>query len=131
EAMTAAVVWDPLRGELYTAERGGGAWRNGSRIAVTGRTGLAGAFVATGFPFRNREKIDTYLALFRAVFVEAPAIRPAGSAALTLACVAAGFSDGFFEFRLSPWDVAAGALLIEEAGGLVTDYSGGSGYLER
>jgi myo-inositol-1(or 4)-monophosphatase len=131
EAMTAAVVWDPLRGELYTAERGGGAWRNGSRIAVTGRTGLAGAFVATGFPFRNREKIDTYLALFRAVFVEARAIRRAGSAALDLAYVAAGVFDGFFEFRLSPWDVAAGALLIEEAGGLVTDYGGGSGYLER
>jgi myo-inositol-1(or 4)-monophosphatase len=131
EAMTAAVVWDPLRGELYTAERGGGAWRNGSRIAVTGRTGLPGAFVATGFPFRNREKIDTYLALFRAVFVEARAIRRAGSAALDLAYVAAGVFDGFFEFRLSPWDVAAGALLIEEAGGFVTDYDGGSGYLER
>src|SRR5262249_30833868 len=66
DALTAAVIWDPLRGELYTAERGGGAFRNGVRIRVTGRPGLPGAFVATGFPFRNREKIDAYLALFRA-----------------------------------------------------------------
>ena len=131
EALTAAVIWDPLRGELYTAERGGGAFRNGARITVSGRPGLAGAFVATGFPFRNREKIDTYLALFRAVFLEARAVRRAGSAALDLAYVAAGVFDGFFEFRLSPWDVAAGALLIEEAGGVVTDYDGGSAYLER
>jgi myo-inositol-1(or 4)-monophosphatase len=130
-AMTAAVVWDPLRSEIYTAERGGGARRNGSRISVSGRAGLPGAFVSTGFPFRNREKIDAYLALFRAVFVEARAIRRAGSAALDLAYVAAGVFDGFFEFRLSPWDVAAGALLIEEAGGVVTDYDGGSAYLER
>ena len=131
DALTAAVIWDPLRGELYTAERGGGAYRNGARIRVSGRPGLPGAFVATGFPFRNREKIDAYLALFRAVFLEARAIRRAGSAALDLAYVAAGVFDGFFEFRLAPWDVAAGALLIEEAGGVVTDYDGGSKYVER
>ena len=131
DALTAAVVWDPLRGEMYTAERGGGAWRNGTRLQVTGRPSLDGAFVATGFPFRNRHKIDSYLALFRAVFAEARAIRRAGSAALDLAYVAAGVFDGFFEFRLSPWDVAAGALLIEEAGGVLTDFDGGKGYLER
>ena len=102
---------------MYTAERGGGAWRNRTRLAVTGRENLDGAFVATGFPFRNRDKIDSYLALFRAVFVRARAIRRAGSAALDLAYVAAGVFDGFFEFRLAPWDIAAGALLIEEAGG--------------
>ena len=131
DEIVAAVVWDPLRDEMYTAERGGGAWRNGTRLAVTGRPGLDGAFVATGFPFRNRHKIDAYLALFKAVFVHARAIRRAGSAALDLAYVAAGVFDGFFEFRLAPWDVAAGALLIEEAGGVLTDFDGGKRYLDR
>ncbi len=129
--LVAAVIWDPLREEIYTAERGGGAFRNGTRLAVTSRAELDGAFVATGFPFRNVEKIDAYLALFRAVFVRARAIRRAGSAALDLAYVAAGVFDGFFEFRLAPWDIAAGALLIHEAGGVLTDFDGGSGYLER
>lgn len=129
--LVAAVIWDPLHGEMYTAERGSGAWRNQTRLSVTGRPSLEGAFVATGFPFRNREKIDAYLALFRAVFVRARAIRRAGSAALDLAHVAAGVFDGFFEFRLSPWDIAAGALLIQEAGGQVTDFAGGPGYMER
>ena len=131
EELVAAVVWDPLRDEMYTAERGSGAWRNGTRLAVSGRPGLEGAFIATGFPFRNRHKIDSYLALFKAVFVHARAIRRAGSAALDLAYVAAGVFDGFFEFRLAPWDIAAGALLIEEAGGGLTDFDGGKGYLER
>ena len=129
--LVAAVIWDPLRGEMYTAEPGGGAWRNGTKLAVTGRPDLEGAFVATGFPFRNRHKIDTYLALFKAVFVHARAIRRACSAALDLAYVAAGVFDGFFEFRLAPWDVAAGALLILEAGGEITDFDGGQRYLER
>jgi len=129
--LVAAVIWDPLHGEMYTAERGSGAWRNQTRLSVTGRRDLDGAFIATGFPFRNREKIDTYLALFRAVFVHARAIRRAGSAALDLAHVAAGVFDGFFEFRLSPWDIAAGALLIQEAGGRLTDFDGGTGYLDR
>ncbi len=129
--LVAAVIWDPLRDEMYTAERGGGAWRNRTRLAVTGRESLDGAFVATGFPFRNREKIDSYLALFRAVFVRARAIRRAGSAALDLAYVAAGVFDAFFEFRLAPWDIAAGALLIQEAGGIVTDFDGDTAVLER
>jgi myo-inositol-1(or 4)-monophosphatase len=90
-----------------------------------------GELVATGFPFRSREKIDVYLALFREVFLSARAIRRAGSAALDLANVAAGVFDGFFEFRLSPWDIAAGALLIEEAGGELTDFAGGRRYVER
>ncbi len=131
DELVAAVVWDPLRDEMYTAERGSGAWRNGTRLSVTGRAGLDGAFIATGFPFRNRHKIDSYLALFKAVFVHARAIRRAGSAALDLAYVAAGVFDGFFEFRLAPWDIAAGALLIEEAGGRLTDFDGGRGYLDR
>jgi myo-inositol-1(or 4)-monophosphatase len=131
DALVAAAIWDPLRGEIYTAARGGGAFRNGEPLAVTARESLDGAFVATGFPFRNRDKIDSYLAMFRAVFCEARAIRRAGSAALDLAYVAAGVFDGFFEFRLSPWDIAAGALLIEEAGGTLSDFDGGDRYLER
>ena len=129
--LVAAVIWDPLRDELYSAARGEGAYRNGVRLSVTPRAGLAGAFMATGFPFRYRHRIDAYLALFRAVFLEARAIRRAGSAALDLACVAAGVFDGFFEFHLSPWDIAAGALLIREAGGEVTDFDGGNRFLER
>ena len=120
-----------MREELYAGERGAGAFRNGTRLSVTGRPGVAGAFLATGFPFRSREKIDVYLALFRELFLEARAIRRAGSAALDLASVAAGVFDGFFEFHLSPWDIAAGALLIEEAGGELTDFGGGRRYVER
>jgi myo-inositol-1(or 4)-monophosphatase len=131
DELVAAVIWDPLRDEMYTAEKGAGAWRNGTRLQVRVRPDINGAFLATGFPFRNVERIDTYLALFRAVFVRARAIRRAGSAALDLAYVAAGVFDGFFEFRLAPWDIAAGALLIQEAGGVLTDFEGGSGYLER
>jgi myo-inositol-1(or 4)-monophosphatase len=129
--LAAAVVWDPLHDELYSAARREGAFRNGERISVSTRPSLAGAFMATGFPFRYRHRIDAYLALFRAVFLEARAIRRAGSAALDLAYVAAGVFDGFFEFHLSPWDIAAGALLIREAGGAVTDFDGGERFLER
>jgi myo-inositol-1(or 4)-monophosphatase len=128
--VVAGAILDPLRGELYTAERGGGAYRNGSRLAVNAR-GLEGAFVATGFPFRSRDRIDDYLALFKAVFLTARGIRRAGSAALDLASVAAGVFDGFFEFHLAPWDIAAGVILIEEAGGRVTDFDGGDRLWER
>ncbi len=129
--IVAGAVWDPLRGEMYTAERGCGAFRNGARIRVTGREALDGAFLATGFPFRSREKIDLYLSVFRELFLHARAVRRAGSAALDLSMVAAGIYDGFFEFRLAVWDIAAGALLIEEAGGKVTDFSGGKRFWER
>ena len=128
--IVAGVIWDPLRDELYWAERGGGAWRNGSKLAVSAPAGIDGAFMATGFPFRSRGLIDPYLALFRAVFVRARGIRRAGSAALDLALVAAGVYDGFFELHLAPWDVAAGAILIEEAGGSVADFDGGSRFWE-
>jgi len=131
DELVAGVVWDPLRGEMYAAERGGGAYRNDTSIRVTDRKGLEGAFLATGFPFRHREQIDLYLALFREVFLHARAIRRAGSAALDLAMVAAGVFDGFFEFRLSIWDIAAGALLIEEAGGELTDFAGGADFWKR
>ncbi len=129
--IVAGVVWDPLRAELYAAERGGGAFRNGERLRVTEQPNLDGAFLATGFPFRSKERIDLYLALFRDLFLRARAIRRAGSAALDLANVASGVFDGFFEFKLSIWDIAAGSLLIEEAGGRVTDFDGRGNHWER
>lgn len=129
--IVAGAIWDPLRAELYSAERGGGAFRNGERLRVTGAESLDGAFLATGFPFRSKDRIDLYLSLFRELFLHARAIRRAGSAALDLASVAAGVFDGFFEFKLSIWDIAAGALLIEEAGGRISDFEGGAAHWER
>lgn len=126
----AGAVWDPLREELYHAARGSGAFRGAQRLRANALPSVDGAFLATGFPFRAKDLLDPYLDLFRALFLRARAIRRAGAAALDLAHVAAGVFDGFFEFRLSSWDIAAGALLIEEAGGVVTDFQGGGEYLE-
>jgi myo-inositol-1(or 4)-monophosphatase len=128
EPLVGAIV-EPLTGDEYTALRGGGAWRNGERLRVSTQPGLAGAFLATGYPFRAHAALDVYLAAFREVFLRARAIRRCGSAALDLAHTAAGVYDGFFEFRLSPWDIAAGALLLEEAGGRVSDLDGGRSHL--
>ena len=131
EEIVAGAIWDPLRAELYSAERGSGAFRNGERLSVTGTESLDGAFLATGFPFRSKDRIDLYLALFRDLFLRSRAIRRAGSAALDLANVAAGVFDGFFEFKLSIWDIAAGSLLIEEAGGRTSDFDGKAAHWER
>ena len=128
--LVVAAVFDPQGGNRFSARRGGGAFWNGRRMAVSARPGLDGAFLATGYPFRARATLDVYLAVFRNVFLEARAIRRCGAATLDLAYTAAGVFDGFFEFRLSPWDIAAGALLIEEAGGRVSDLDGGDRYLE-
>jgi myo-inositol-1(or 4)-monophosphatase len=125
------VVWDPVKRDLFVAEKGAGAYRNGQRVRVTRREGLAGAALATGFPFRIEARIDTYLSVFKAVFLEAQSIRRAGSASLDLAYVSAGIFDGFFELGLSPWDSAAGAVLVTEAGGLVTDFDGGGAWRDR
>ncbi len=126
--LVAAVVLDPLGDNLFTATRGSGALWNGEAMRVSGRGGLPGAFLATGFPFHTRNALDLYLDVFRDVFQTARAIRRCGSAALDLAYTAAGVYDGFFELRLSPWDIAAGVLLVEEAGGRVTDLDGGRGF---
>ncbi len=125
------VVWDPVKKDLFVAEKGSGAFRNGRRVRVARREGLAGVALATGFPFRVHARIDTYLRLFKAVFLEVQSIRRAGSAALDLAYVSAGIFDGFFELGLSPWDSAAGAVLVSEAGGVVTDFDGGGAWRER
>jgi myo-inositol-1(or 4)-monophosphatase len=123
-------IHDPEGDNVFTAVRGGGAQWNGRPMEKPGRDGLDGAFLATGYPFRALPTLDVYLAIFRDVFQHAKAIRRCGSAALDLAYTAAGVYDGFFEFRLSPWDIGAGILLIREAGGVVTDLDGGHRYFE-
>lgn len=127
--LLAGVVLDPQGGNVFTAVRGGGAFWNGRRMRISDRPALSGAFLATGYPFRAKAAVDLYLGVFRSIFAEARAIRRCGAAALDLAYVAAGVYDGFFEFRLAPWDIAAGALLIEQAGGTLSDLDGGEGYL--
>ncbi len=126
--MVAAAVLDPIGDNLFTAALGSGAHWNGRPMRVSKRSGLDGAFLATGYPFRARGALDLYLDVFRDVFLEVRAIRRCGAAALDLAYTAAGVYDGFFEFRLAPWDFAAGVLLIREAGGRITDLDGGDGY---
>lgn len=121
-----AVVYDPLRQELFTASRGGGAQLNDRRIRVSKRNDLDGALLGTGFPFKQQQHLDTYLHTFKALFPMTAGIRRAGSAALDLAYVAAGRLDGFWEIGLNPWDMAAGVLLVQESGGLVSDFSGGN-----
>jgi myo-inositol-1(or 4)-monophosphatase len=123
------VVLDPVKKDVFRAARGRGATWNGRPCRVTGRPALDGALVATGFPFRAHELLDPYLAIFRDVFLGCKAIRRPGAAALDLAWTACGLFDGFFEFRLSPWDLAAGSLLVSEAGGAVSDMSGGGDFL--
>jgi myo-inositol-1(or 4)-monophosphatase len=124
------VVYDPVRQELYTASRGAGALLNDKRIRVTAHRGLEGALIGTGFPFRQPQHLAAYLEMFKAVHPQAAGIRRAGSAALDLAYVAAGRLDGFWEIGLNQWDMAAGVVLIREAGGLVTDFAGGDGFLD-
>lgn len=125
-----AVVYDPVRNDLFQGSRGQGAMLNNRRIRVTNRNKLDGAILATGFPFRHREHADAYLASFRALFDCVADVRRAGSAVLDLAYVASGRVDGFWELGLSPWDVAAGSLLITEAGGVITDFGGDETHVE-
>jgi myo-inositol-1(or 4)-monophosphatase len=120
------VVFDPLRQELFTTTRGAGAQLNERRIRVGKRAGLQGALIGTGFPFRSLAALDEYLGVLRVVIEKTAGIRRAGSAALDLAWVAAGRLDGFWEFKLNTWDLAAGALLIKEAGGIVSSPGGGA-----
>ena len=128
-----AVVLDPSRQEEFTASRGRGAALNGKRIRVTNRKSLEGALLGTGFPFRDEQldHLDSYLGMFRSLVGETAGIRRAGAASLDLAYVAAGRFDAFWEFGLSEWDMAAGALLIQEAGGLVSDFTGSHDYLAK
>jgi myo-inositol-1(or 4)-monophosphatase len=125
-----AVIYDPGRNDLFTASRGRGAFLNDHRIRVSKRASLKTSLVGTGFPFRQLEHLDAYLAVLRHMMENSAGVRRAGSAALDLAYVAAGKLDGFWEFGLSPWDIAAGALLITEAGGLIGDLQGEQTHLQ-
>ncbi len=126
-----AIVYDPLRQEIFTATRGDGAQLDGRRIRVSKQTSLGQSLIATGFPYRaNIQYLDRYLAMLRDIMVGTAGVRRPGSAALDLCYVAAGRVDGFFELGLSKWDIAAGALIIREAGGRISDFQGGDGYLE-
>ena len=127
--VTQGVIYDPVRNDLFTASRGRGAYLNDRRIRVSKRQHLRDCLVGTGFPFRDGSYLDTYLAMMRAMITHAAGIRRPGAAALDLAYVAAGFYDGFWEIGLNPWDVAAGSLLVLEAGGLIGDLAGEGDYL--
>ena len=124
------VIYDPVRNDLFTATRGGGAFLNERRIRVSKAVRLEEGLIGTGLPFGDSSHITRYLRILREVMVRAPGIRRAGSAALDLAYVAAGRLDGFWEIGLKPWDMAAGGLLVLEAGGLVSDWSGGEDWLD-
>ena len=125
-----AVVYDPNRNELFTATRGAGAFLNDRRIRVSGTGKFEDALIGTGFPFREFAHFDDYLRMFAAVTRRVAGVRRPGAAALDLAWVAAGRLDGFWEMGLSPWDMAGGALLVREAGGMVSDFEAGEGFLE-
>lgn len=125
-----AVVYDPLKDELFTGTRGSGAQLNGRRLRVSDAKSLDGALIGTGFPFKDQRNLDPYLEMFKQMIIPTAGIRRAGSAALDLAYVAAGRLDGFWELGLNPWDMAAGIVLIQEAGGLVSDLEGGHAFLE-
>jgi myo-inositol-1(or 4)-monophosphatase len=125
-----AVVYDPLRDELFSASKGDGAYLNDRRMRVSKRENLDGAIVATGFPYRQRRHLDPQLAMTRALLTQAEDIRRSGSAALDLAYTAAGRYDGYFEIGLKPWDMAAGCLLVREAGGSFSDFAGRDGLPE-
>lgn len=123
------VIFDPLRGELFHALKNSGCFLNNTRVQVSSTASLDRSLIATGFPFRKKALIDAYLDAFKKVFSGVSDIRRAGSAALDCAYLASGRCEGFFELNLSTWDIAAGSLLITEAGGIITDFGGGGDYL--
>ncbi|MDQ6681136.1 MAG: inositol monophosphatase [Pseudomonadota bacterium] len=124
-----AVVYDPTRNDLFFASKGRGAFLNDKRLRVSRRVRMAESLIGTGFPFRKGDDFRRYLAMFQAVMENCAGLRRPGAAALDLCYVAAGYTDGFFETGLSPWDVAAGSLLITEAGGLVGNFTGDADFM--
>ena len=126
-----AVIYDPTRNDLYTATKGRGAFVNDRRLRVSKRTDLKQCLLATGFPFREGDNFKQHLAILGDIMPRTAGLRRPGAAALDLAHVAAGLTDGFFETGLQPWDVAAGSLLVTEAGGLVGNFTGDSNFLEQ
>jgi myo-inositol-1(or 4)-monophosphatase len=126
-----AVVYDPTRNDLFCATKGRGAYMNDRRVRVAKRTRLQECLISTGFPYRPGDQLKTYLHMLGDVMSQCAGVRRPGAAALDLAYVAAGFSDGFFETGLKPWDVAAGSLLVTEAGGLIGNFSGDAQFLDQ
>ncbi len=126
-----AVVYDPTRNDLFTATKGRGAYMNDRRIRVSKRIHMEECLISTGFPYRAGDNLPKYLQMLGDIMPRCAGVRRPGAAALDLAYVAAGFTDGFFESNLKPWDVAAGSLLIQEAGGLVGNFSGEADFLEN
>ena len=124
------VIYDPIQDELFTAMRGAGARLNNRRIRINPNSRLQGSLVATGFPYNQYDCLDRYMVILKEVIMKTSGVRRPGSAALDLAYTAAGRFDGFWEFALQAWDIAAGALLVQEAGGIVTDFDGGQDYLQ-
>ena len=129
--MKAGVIYDPVHGEMFWAEKGRGAYLNKKRIHVTQVSAFSDALMTTGIPFRARDRFDEYMESFRRISLGTVGMRRGGSAALDLAYVACGRFDGFWELDLSPWDIAAGALILEEAGGKITDLWGKSDYFKN
>ncbi|MBV1777298.1 inositol monophosphatase [Burkholderiaceae bacterium DAT-1] len=125
-----AVVYDPTRNDLFTASRGAGAFLNDRRIRVSRTRDLSEGLIGTGLPFKDFSRIEEYMDMLKAVMQKSSGIRRPGAAALDLAYIACGRLDGFFEQGLQPWDIAAGSLLVLEAGGLITDFAGESGFME-
>ena len=128
--ITQAVIYDPNRNDLFTATKGQGAYLNQKRIRVSNKSKLKESILGTGFPFRDFQHLSIYLKIFEEVVRSTSGVRRPGSAALDLAYVAAGWFDGFFEINLSKWDIAAGGLIVTEAGGIVSDFSEKDGWLE-
>jgi len=128
---THGVVYDPGKNELFTASRGRGAFLDDRRMRVSKCTRLQDALVGTGFPYKEVSRLDLYMRQLRTMMTSSAGVRRAGAAALDLAYVAAGRLDAFWEMGLSRWDMAAGALLIQEAGGMVADLQGGADFLDR
>jgi myo-inositol-1(or 4)-monophosphatase len=126
-----AVVYDPSRNDLFTATKGRGAYLNERRIRVSKRTRLTECLISTGFPFRPGDNFNQYLAMMGEIMPRVAGLRRPGAAALDLAYVAAGYTDGFFEAGLSPWDAAAGSLLVTEAGGLIGNFTGEADFLDH
>ncbi len=130
EELAVGLIYEPLRENIYSAIKGQGTFKNGNRIHVSRSGTLNTALVATGFPFRIKDIIDNYLKVFKELFMHATGIRRGGSACLDLAYTAEGIFGGFFECALSPWDMAAGTLLVKESGGIVTDFNGNDQFLK-
>lgn len=126
-----AVVFDPIRGELFTASKGSGAQLNGFRSRASQARDLSNTVLATAFPFKAKEQSADFIARFSNIFAECGDVRRGGAAALDLAYVAAGRYDGYWERGVKPWDIAAGELLVREAGGLVTDFEGGNDTMKK